>query len=68
MDPVSQNIRFNWLIFLSFVAIYLVWGSTYLAIRIPLECFPPFLLSGIIIALMVILTGVLVLNIYTTKK
>jgi drug/metabolite transporter (DMT)-like permease len=30
----------------AFAAIYLVWGSTYLAIRIGLETLPPFLLAG----------------------
>ena len=29
------------------VAVYLVWGSTYLAIRVALESFPPFLMCGI---------------------
>jgi drug/metabolite transporter (DMT)-like permease len=32
---------------LAFAAIYLIWGSTYLAIRIGLESFPPLLLAGI---------------------
>jgi drug/metabolite transporter (DMT)-like permease len=31
----------------SFVAVYLIWGSTYLAIRVGLESFPPLLLAGI---------------------
>jgi drug/metabolite transporter (DMT)-like permease len=30
----------------AFAAIYLIWGSTYLAIRIGLETLPPFLLAG----------------------
>lgn len=30
----------------AFAAIYLIWGSTYLAIRIGLESLPPFLLAG----------------------
>lgn len=30
----------------AFAAIYLIWGSTYLAIRIGLESVPPFLLAG----------------------
>lgn len=34
------------LIALSFAAIYVIWGSTYLAIRIGLEGFPPFFLAG----------------------
>jgi drug/metabolite transporter (DMT)-like permease len=32
---------------LAFAAIYLIWGSTYLAIRVALEGFPPFLLMGV---------------------
>ncbi|MGE5234832.1 MAG: drug/metabolite exporter YedA [Acidobacteriota bacterium] len=31
---------------LALLAVYLVWGSTYLAIRIALEGFPPFLMAG----------------------
>ena len=34
-------------ILLSFVAIYLIWGSTYLAIMIGIETIPPFALAGI---------------------
>jgi hypothetical protein len=30
------------LIILAFAAIYLIWGSTYLGIRIGIESFPPF--------------------------
>lgn len=32
---------------LALLAVYLVWGSTYLAMKIGLEGFPPFLLAGI---------------------
>ena len=35
------------LIPLSLLTLYLVWGSTYLAIRFALESYPPFLLAGI---------------------
>ncbi|MGH9380556.1 MAG: EamA family transporter [Thermoanaerobaculia bacterium] len=31
----------------AFAAVYLIWGSTYLAIRIGLEGWPPFLLGGV---------------------
>lgn len=31
----------------AFAAIYFIWGSTYLAIRVALEGFPPFLLMGV---------------------
>jgi len=34
-------------IWLSLLAVYFIWGSTYLAIRIALGGFPPFLLAGI---------------------
>ncbi|HUP22512.1 MAG TPA: drug/metabolite exporter YedA [Thermoanaerobaculia bacterium] len=32
---------------LAFAAVYLIWGSTYLAIRLAVETMPPFLLAGI---------------------
>ncbi len=34
-------------IILSLIALYLIWGSTYLGMRIALEGFPPFLLAGV---------------------
>lgn len=36
-----------WLILLAFLAIYIVWGTTYLAIIYGLKGFPPFLLSAL---------------------
>ena len=35
------------LLVLAFAAIYLVWGSTYLAIRVVVETLPPFLSAGV---------------------
>lgn len=35
------------LIIVGFAAIYLIWGSTYLGIRIGIESFPPLLLAGL---------------------
>ncbi len=32
---------------LAFAAVYLLWGSTYLAIRIAIETVPPFLMAGV---------------------
>ena len=33
-------------LFLAFAAIYLLWGSTYLAIRLAIDTLPPFLMAG----------------------
>jgi drug/metabolite transporter (DMT)-like permease len=32
---------------LSFLAVYLIWGSTYLAIRFAIETLPPFIMAGV---------------------
>jgi drug/metabolite transporter (DMT)-like permease len=36
-----------WRVIAAFVAVYTVWGSSYLGIRIAMETLPPFLVSGI---------------------
>lgn len=36
----------QWMVLLAFGAIYLLWGSTYLGIRIAIETIPPFLMAG----------------------
>ncbi|HEY4758925.1 MAG TPA: EamA family transporter, partial [Chthoniobacterales bacterium] len=33
-------------IFLAFAALYLIWGSTYLFIRLAIDSIPPFLMAG----------------------
>jgi len=35
------------LVIVAFAAVYIVWGSTYLAIRIGIESFPPLMLAGL---------------------
>ena len=35
-----------WLLVAAFAAVYLIWGSTYLAIRYAVESIPPFLVAG----------------------
>ncbi len=32
---------------MAFAAVYLIWGSTYLAIRLAIETLPPFLMAGV---------------------
>ena len=39
--------RNQWNIILSFGAVYIIWGSTYLALRIGIQSLPPFLLSSL---------------------
>ena len=46
-SPLGQgHARMTTLVLIAFAAVYLVWGSTYLAIRIGIESFPPLLLAG----------------------
>jgi len=42
--PVRRTNR--WRVVLGLAALYLIWGSTYLAIRISVETIPPFLMAG----------------------
>ena len=35
-----------WLVVTAFAVVYLVWGSTYLGIRVAIESMPPFLMAG----------------------
>ena len=44
--PVSAPPRTTTLVIVAFGLVYLVWGSTYLAIRVGIESFPPLLLAG----------------------
>ncbi|HET8925921.1 MAG TPA: EamA family transporter [Candidatus Acidoferrum sp.] len=39
--------RMTSLVLVAFAAVYVVWGSTYLAIRVGIESFPPFVLAGL---------------------
>jgi drug/metabolite transporter (DMT)-like permease len=36
----------RWRVLLAFAAIYTIWGSTYLAIKVSIETIPPFLMAG----------------------
>jgi drug/metabolite transporter (DMT)-like permease len=47
----------DWKIILAFAAVYIIWGTTYLAIRIGIESLPPFIMAG----LRYIIAGVLML-------
>jgi drug/metabolite transporter (DMT)-like permease len=38
--------RTTTLVLIAFAAVYIVWGSTYLAIRVGIESFPPLILAG----------------------
>jgi drug/metabolite transporter (DMT)-like permease len=46
-DPGITNAKPPlWLVLTAFGAVYLIWGSTYLCIRIAIETIPPFLMAG----------------------
>jgi drug/metabolite transporter (DMT)-like permease len=44
-DPLAQSARSR--VFAALGSLYLIWGSTFLAIRVALEGFPPLLLTGL---------------------
>lgn len=44
---MSTPSRFSWLLIGAFAALYLIWGSTYLAVRIGIQSWPPLLLGGV---------------------
>lgn len=46
MNPSEQKLS-RMLIIAAFATVYLVWGSTYLAIRFAIETLPPFLMAGV---------------------
>ena len=45
--PAHPRAAHPTLVLLSFAAVYVIWGSTYFAIRVGVESFPPFLLAGL---------------------
>jgi len=47
--PVPEHVpaKLTTLVIVAFGAVYIVWGSTYLAIRVGIESFPPFILAGL---------------------
>lgn len=47
MPRVTTTTPAPWRVYLAFAAIYIVWGSTYFAIREALTGFPPFMLGGL---------------------
>ena len=47
MTPSSAARPAAWAVALALASVYLVWGSTYLAIRVGLEGYPPFLMGSL---------------------
>ena len=37
----------RWKLLAAFAAVYVIWGSTYLAIRFAIDTLPPFLMAGV---------------------
>jgi drug/metabolite transporter (DMT)-like permease len=65
MTTITHHDRaWRWKVILAFAAVYIIWGSTYLAIRIGVQHLPPalfagarFLVAGILLALYARLNG-----------
>jgi len=45
--PPSSTASMSPMVLLGFASVYIVWGSTYLAIRVGVESFPPLVLAGV---------------------
>lgn len=45
-DKALKSPQRPWMIWMAMLAVYLAWGSTYLAIRFAVESMPPFLMAG----------------------
>ena len=46
-SPTTVEAGPAWLLAAAFAAVYVIWGSTYLAIRVAVESIPPFLMAGL---------------------
>jgi drug/metabolite transporter (DMT)-like permease len=44
---LTKTIGARWRLYVAFLTVYVIWGSTYLAIRFSIETLPPFLMAGI---------------------
>ena len=44
--PVRAAAPKTWMLLGAFASIYLIWGSTYLGVRLAIETIPPFLMAG----------------------
>jgi drug/metabolite transporter (DMT)-like permease len=53
--PTATASRQRWLIIAAFALLYIVWGSTYLAIAVAVETIPPFAMSAIRFSLAAVL-------------
>ena len=47
VESSPSSVRKRLLIILSLLSLYFIWGGTYLAMRIALQGFPPFILAGV---------------------
>jgi drug/metabolite transporter (DMT)-like permease len=45
-EPIARPASPRWLVIAAFAAIYLIWGSAYLAIRFAIETVPPLMMAG----------------------
>ena len=63
-DRNEKSVKTDIRLWLAFAAIYIIWGTTYLAIKIGIEDFPPFMMA----AIRYFIAGVLLLVFSLIKK
>lgn len=44
---MEQHLKQRWLVLVSLIALYFIWGATFLGMRVALESFPPFIMAGL---------------------
>jgi len=47
IDTVLRSAAYRWRLIGALAAVYIIWGSTYLAIRFAIETLPPFAMAGL---------------------
>lgn len=47
IQRLLAQLRQHWLVLVSLLALYVIWGSTYLGMHIALETLPPFYMAGV---------------------
>lgn len=44
---IQPQLKQRWLVMLSLISLYFIWGSTFLAMKFAMDDFPPFMMAGL---------------------